>query len=99
MIRRPPRSTLFPYTTLFRSEGAAFGIVMAVTEPDAPPHRRMSQILVPADAPGVEIEPVVVSGHRGRGWTTHCEVRYTGVRVPIENVLGEPGDEIGRAHV
>src|SRR2546430_8802607 len=25
MIRRPPRSTLFPYTTLFRSEGAAEG--------------------------------------------------------------------------
>src|SRR2546430_9779546 len=24
MIRRPPRSTLFPYTTLFRSEGAGF---------------------------------------------------------------------------
>src|SRR3712207_7546093 len=24
MIRRPPRSTLFPYTTLFRSELAAF---------------------------------------------------------------------------
>src|SRR5688572_32383673 len=23
MIRRPPRSTLFPYTTLFRSEGFA----------------------------------------------------------------------------
>src|SRR3712207_7947700 len=23
MIRRPPRSTLFPYTTLFRSEGVA----------------------------------------------------------------------------
>src|SRR2546430_5223140 len=25
MIRRPPRSTLFPYTTLFRSRGVAFG--------------------------------------------------------------------------
>src|SRR3712207_8450814 len=25
MIRRPPRSTLFPYTTLFRSEGVAGG--------------------------------------------------------------------------
>src|SRR5687768_17920478 len=25
MIRRPPRSTLFPYTTLFRSRGAALG--------------------------------------------------------------------------
>src|SRR5260370_30495843 len=24
MIRRPPRSTLFPYTTLFRSQGARF---------------------------------------------------------------------------
>src|ERR1035437_10487558 len=24
MIRRPPRSTLFPYTTLFRSRGARF---------------------------------------------------------------------------
>src|SRR5258705_3668289 len=26
MIRRPPRSTLFPYTTLFRSEKAAFDL-------------------------------------------------------------------------
>src|SRR5258708_20589997 len=30
MIRRPPRSTLFPYTTLFRSELARF--VRAVSE-------------------------------------------------------------------
>src|SRR2546429_3322766 len=27
MIRRPPRSTLFPYTTLFRSVVSAFGTV------------------------------------------------------------------------
>src|SRR5258708_22803434 len=26
MIRRPPRSTLFPYTTLFRSDHAAAGV-------------------------------------------------------------------------
>src|SRR2546425_5750031 len=26
MIRRPPRSTLFPYTTLFRSIGGATGL-------------------------------------------------------------------------
>src|SRR3989475_12572234 len=25
MIRRPPRSTLFPYTTLFRSRGGDYG--------------------------------------------------------------------------
>ena len=31
-------------------------------------------------------------GHAGRGWSTHCEVRYTDVRVPRDNVLGEPGD-------
>src|SRR3712207_7419314 len=28
MIRRPPRSTLFPYTTLFRSEHALGGVVV-----------------------------------------------------------------------
>src|SRR5690348_18166555 len=31
MIRRPPRSTLFPYTTLFRSDRPA----LAVAQPDA----------------------------------------------------------------
>ena len=74
------------------AEGAAFGIVMAVTEADAEPRRRMSQIVVPADARGVAIEPVRVLGHRGRGWTTHCEVTYTDVRVPAANLLGERGE-------
>jgi acyl-CoA dehydrogenase len=75
------------------ADGAAFGIVMAVTEPDAQPHARASQIVVPVDTPGVEVlRPIPVLGHAGSGWSTHCEVRYTGVRVPAENVLGEPGD-------
>jgi acyl-CoA dehydrogenase len=73
------------------AEGAAFGIVMAVTEPHAEPHARMSQIVVPADTRGVEITPVPVLGHRGRGWSTHCEVTYTNVRVPAENLLGARG--------
>jgi alkylation response protein AidB-like acyl-CoA dehydrogenase len=74
------------------AEGAAFAIVMAVTDPDAHPHARASQILVPADTPGVEVvRPVPVMGHRGRGWSTHCEVTYTGVRVPVENTLGAEG--------
>src|SRR2546422_8315932 len=30
MIRRPPRSTLFPYTTLFRSRSAARRLLSAV---------------------------------------------------------------------
>jgi acyl-CoA dehydrogenase len=74
------------------AEGAGFAIVMAITDPDADRHRRASQILVPADTPGITIEPVPVMGHRGRGWTTHCEVTYEDVRVPVANVLGEPGD-------
>ena len=75
------------------AEGAAFGIVMAVTDPDTEPHRRASQIVVPADTPGVEIVRAVPTlGHRGRGWTTHCEVRYTGVRVPVANTLGGVGE-------
>ena len=74
------------------ADGAAFGIVMAVTDPDAEPHSRATQIIVPADTPGVEVvRPVPVLGHAGRGWNTHCEVRYTGVRVPLANALGEPG--------
>jgi acyl-CoA dehydrogenase len=74
------------------ADGAAFGIVMAVTDPDADPHRRATQIIVPADTPGVEIERTRVMGHLGSGWSTHCEVTYTGVRVPVENTLGDPGD-------
>src|SRR5437016_9850981 len=33
MIRRPPRSTLFPYTTLFRSRSAAGGAGRAPPQP------------------------------------------------------------------
>jgi acyl-CoA dehydrogenase len=74
------------------AQGAAFGIVMAVTDPDADPHARATQIIVPADTPGVDVvRPITVMGHTGRGWTTHCEVRYTNVRVPVENTLGGEG--------
>src|SRR3712207_8617294 len=33
MIRRPPRSTLFPYTTLFRSNDGTFFHTSTITEP------------------------------------------------------------------
>jgi acyl-CoA dehydrogenase len=75
------------------ADGAAFGIVMAVSDPEAEPHRRASQIIVPAGTRGLEVvRPIPVLGHAGRGWSTHCEVWYRGVRVPVENTLGEPGD-------
>src|SRR2546429_1624922 len=39
MIRRPPRSTLFPYTTLFRSAARVVAIVRLDRGLGAPPHR------------------------------------------------------------
>src|SRR3712207_8167071 len=36
MIRRPPRSTLFPYTTLFRSDGKLAGFALIRTLPALP---------------------------------------------------------------
>ncbi len=75
------------------ADGAGFGVVMVVTDADAEPHRRASMILVPTDTPGYElVRKIPVMGHEGRGWGTHCETRFTNVRVPFENVLGEPGD-------
>jgi acyl-CoA dehydrogenase len=75
------------------AEGAAFGIVMAVTDQEAPPHRRASQIIVPVDTPGVDVgRAIPVLGHAGSGWSTHCEVWYRGARVPVANTLGKPGD-------
>jgi alkylation response protein AidB-like acyl-CoA dehydrogenase len=70
--------------------GAKFAIVMAVTDPEAPPHSRMSQIIVPADTPGFQIiRPVPVMGETAGA---HCEIRYEDCRVPVTNTLGEPGD-------
>src|SRR3712207_7836552 len=34
MIRRPPRSTLFPYTTLFRSASTLKNVVVTLVQPD-----------------------------------------------------------------
>jgi len=74
------------------ADGAAFAIVMVVTDPDAAPHERASMIIVPTDVPGYElVRRIPVMGHSGRGWATHCETRFSGVRVPVENTLGEAG--------
>jgi alkylation response protein AidB-like acyl-CoA dehydrogenase len=73
-------------------DGAAFVIVMAVTDPDAPGHERASMILVPTDAPGVEhVRNIPIMGERGEGWMSHGELRLSGVRVPLANLLGGRG--------
>ncbi len=70
--------------------GSAVAIAMVVTDPEAPPHRRASMILVPTDTPGFNIvRAVSVMGHTGGGG--HCEVRYENCRVPATNLLGAEG--------
>src|SRR5688572_31258152 len=43
MIRRPPRSTLFPYTTLFRSDRRRWALAPARGHHAAPPPPRASR--------------------------------------------------------
>jgi len=73
---------------------AAFLIVMAVTDPEAAPHRRMSMFVVPADTPGVEIERnVSTMGERDElDEGIHGYLRYREVRVPADAILGGPGE-------
>jgi alkylation response protein AidB-like acyl-CoA dehydrogenase len=74
------------------ADGAAFAIVMAVTNPDAPRHGRASMIIVPTDAPGFElVRNIPIMGDAGSGWASHAELRYHGVRVPVTNRLGAEG--------
>lgn len=62
-------------------------IVMVMTSPDGPPHRRHSQILVPMDAPGVEIVgPMHVFGQDDAPHG-HMHLRFNDVRVPATNML------------
>ena len=73
-------------------DGAAFAIVMAVTDPDAPPYQRTSMIIVPTDTPGFNlVRNVSVMGHVGSGHASHAEVIYQSCRVPQSNLLGSEG--------
>ncbi len=74
------------------ADGAAFTIVMAVTNPDAEPHARASQIVVPIPTPGFTlVRNISVMGESGGGWASHAEVRFDEVRVPVTNRLGDEG--------
>src|SRR5258707_10820360 len=69
MIRRPPRSTLFPYTTLFRSSGIEGG--------SWPWPAGTSPLALPLRSP---CEPDGAAGHRDRKSTrlnsSHANISY-----------------------
>ena len=75
---------------------ADFLIVMAVTDSDAPPHKRASMFVVPVATPGVQIvrdvgtmeHPESRFGMLGG----HSEIVYDDVRVGRDALLGEEGE-------
>ena len=74
------------------ADGAAFAIVMAVTNPDASKYERASMIVVPTDTPGFEVvRNVSVMGDVGGGYISHSEINYVNCRVPATNLIGEEG--------
>jgi acyl-CoA dehydrogenase len=74
------------------ADGAAFAIVMAVTDPDANPYNRASMIVVPTDTPGFELtRNISIMGDVGGGYMSHSEINYVDCRVPATNLIGEEG--------
>jgi acyl-CoA dehydrogenase len=73
---------------------AKFLIVMAVTDPEAAPHRRMSMFVVPTDTPGVRIIRNVgtMAERDDLDEGIHGYRHYDGVRVPLDAMLGGPGE-------
>src|SRR2546429_1760778 len=66
---------------------------MAVADPGAGPYERTSMFLVPTDTPGVHRLrniPTMAGGHERFG-SGHSEIRYEGVRIPSENLVGRRG--------
>ncbi len=74
------------------ADGAAFAVVMAVTNPHAAKHERASMIIVPTDNPGFKIiRNISVFGEPGEGWFSHAEIEYHNCRVPLSNLIGDEG--------
>jgi len=58
------------------------------TDPDAPKHRGISWLIMPMDAPGIDIRPLPTLEGEGE----FSEVFLEDVRIPVENRIGEEND-------
>src|SRR5688572_31833539 len=85
MIRRPPRSTLFPYTTLFRSNE----IILEIGEElDAYFAGELKEFTVPLETPGSELQRAV--------WGELLKIPYGETRSYGEQArrLGQPPEAV-----
>jgi alkylation response protein AidB-like acyl-CoA dehydrogenase len=74
------------WTTLAHRAQWCFAVVR--TDPDAPPHKGLSYLLVPMDQPGVTISPL----RQMTGTAEFNEVFFEGARTDKTNVVGEVND-------
>jgi alkylation response protein AidB-like acyl-CoA dehydrogenase len=68
-------------------EVADYCYLICRTSNDGPPHAGISEIIVPMNTPGIDVRPI-------QDMTTNrhfCEVFYTDVRVPKDNLVGQQG--------
>jgi acyl-CoA dehydrogenase len=75
------------------ADGAAFTIVMAITDPEAESrYLRASMIIVPAGTPGfARVRNTAVMGDAGSDYASHGEILFDNCRVPQSNLLGAEG--------
>ena len=76
---------------------ADFLIVLARTDVDAHPYEGASLFIVPKDAPGVDVVRNIPHTGGGPRDVSHAEIKFDGVRVPEEHLLGTEGE--GFTHV
>src|SRR2546430_13290013 len=93
MIRRPPRSTLFPYTTLFRSRRADMTLKYYHAEPAANSLKSM----IPLIEKGLPFQSVYVDLHKldrksTRLNSSHSQISYAVFCLKKKKTMTPPAD-------
>jgi alkylation response protein AidB-like acyl-CoA dehydrogenase len=66
--------------------------LIARTDPDAPPHRGLSEFIVDMRSPGIEVRPIVDAVANEH----FCEVHFTDVHVPAHHLVGTENASFGQ---